>query len=188
MCDIGYGKTKRHILDYVQLILDDPSDVRQVPVAFKKNRPGDKWFACFLKRHPKCSLRYGKIIGRDRAQVTPQRLDRWYQDFHDYVSREDPGLLQCPSRIFNADEAGFALQGKSERILAPRGSKNVYQVKSQDKTQITVFACISAAGSFVPPLIIAPGTRLRNDPTDGGPEGACLSKSPSGWINSEVFY
>lgn len=188
MCQIGYGKSKRQILDHVKEILDDPSDIRTKPVPFKNNRPGNKWFQCFLKRHPRCSLRYGEMIGKDRAQVTPKRIDKWFEDYKTYIDQVDQTLLKTPSRIFNADEAGFALQGKSERILAPRGMKNVYQVKNGDKTQITVLAAISASGAYVPPLIIAPGCRLRYDLTDGAPEGTCLGKSPSGWINAEIFY
>ena len=68
--------------------------------------------------------------------------------------------------------------------MAPRGAKSVYAVTSASKQQITTLACINAAGSAIPPMHIIPGERFCSNPL----EGADLGRSPSGWMDSDLFY
>ena len=37
-------------------------------------------------------------------------------------------------------------------------------------------------------MMIHPEVRLKYDPTEGAPEGTCLGRTPSGWIDSATFY
>ena len=53
MSRIGYGRTKEQLQDIVHEILK--KDGRPNP--FKNDRPGDKWWKLFVKRHPMLSLR-----------------------------------------------------------------------------------------------------------------------------------
>lgn len=71
-------------------------------------------------------------------------------------------MISDPCRVFNADESGFPICGKSNKVLAPTGSKYVYQVLPGDKTQITVMACFYAFGKCMSPLIVYPGERFQN--------------------------
>ncbi|PIK38131.1 hypothetical protein BSL78_25043, partial [Apostichopus japonicus] len=77
---------------------------------------------------------------------------------------------------------------KAEKVLAPRGTKNVYQFSNSDKHQITVLACMNAAGFYIEPMLIFPNTRFRYNPLDGAPDTWCVGRSGNGWMNSEVFY
>ena len=52
--------------------------------------------------------------------------------------------------MYNADESGFPLCSKSCKIVAGKGAKHVYNVSSSDKGQITVLACCSASGHYIP--------------------------------------
>ena len=72
--------------------------------------------------------------------------------------------------IWNADETGRPLCPKSGKVLAMRGSKDVYQVTGNSEEQVTTLCTVSAAGTMVPPMHIFAG------------------KCFKGWINSKLFY
>ena len=61
-------------------------------------------------------------------------------------------------RIFNLDESGFHLQGTSGKVqvFTLKGTKNVHRLGSDNKQQITVLFCVSAAGTFSKPYVISP--------------------------------
>lgn len=187
MARIGYGRTKQELCFVVKKILEDDNR----PNPFTDNLPGRHWIEGFLKRHENISLRTGEALGKERAYVTSQKLDKWFADYVDYLTSSVPGgeeVMQDPTRIFNADESGFPLAGKSEKVLAEKGSKNVYNLTTSDKSQITVLACCSASGMFIPPMLIFPGIRFMYDPLRGAPDGSFLGRSSNGWIDSEIFF
>lgn len=146
----------------------------------------------FLKRNPEVSERVGEPLGKERAMVTVQKLERWFQNFEQYMKstevKDGKSVLADSRRLFNCDESGFPLAGKQEKVLAPTGSKNVYSFSNSDKRQITVLACINADGLFLPPMLIFPNSRFRYNPLDGAPQDWFIGRSKNGWINSEVFY
>ncbi|KAJ8019287.1 hypothetical protein HOLleu_42202 [Holothuria leucospilota] len=117
--------------------------------------------------------RTGEALGKERALLTSEKLDR--------SSSPDGNDLLCdPTRLFNADESWFPLAGKCERVLAEKGSKNVYNLSTSDKSQITVLAVCSADGFYVPPMLIFPAIRFKYD--------SLLGRSSNGWIDREIFY
>ncbi|XP_060583014.1 uncharacterized protein LOC132739337 [Ruditapes philippinarum] len=116
-------------------------------------------------------------------------VDGWYKGLFEYLEKEVPDfqkLIGDPKRIFNADESGFPISVTSKKVLAPQGSRHVYQVLSSDKTQITVMACLNASGDYMPPLIVYPGQRFRDDALSGFPE-AIYGHSANGWMDSDLF-
>ena len=94
-------------------------------------------------------------------------------------------------RVFNLDESGFPLQGNSRlKVIAGRGTKNVYRIAPDDRTQITVMMCGSASGDFCKPFVIFPGGDRA--PKFNVPEEYInsfdLGWSKNGWINSDAFF
>ncbi|KAJ8036481.1 hypothetical protein HOLleu_20471 [Holothuria leucospilota] len=133
MSQIGYGQTKRELKSTVKKILDED----QRTTMFKDNLPGCDWFERFLARHPKISERCGEALGKERAVLNTEKIDTWYHEFYEYMTKdsdlEGKGLeiFGDPRRIFNCNESGFPLSGKTEKVLAPGGSRNVYQLVVQ---------------------------------------------------------
>jgi len=150
MASMGFGRTKNELLDAVKRILD--TDGRSTP--FKENRPGKDWYYAFLKRHPELSSRTPQQLSKERAIITPAKVEQWFRDFSEFMAKEteDQHLWKDPSRWFNADESGFPLCPKSGKILACKGVPKVYNFTSSDKTQVTVLACMNAVGLYVKPL------------------------------------
>ena len=74
-----------------------------------------------------------------------------------------PQLLSLPSRIYNVDETGMALDSHAPKVVAKRGQKKVRYRTSGNKSQITIIVCVSASGQCIPPFVIFDTKRLNMD-------------------------
>lgn len=76
-------------------------------------------------------------------------LDQYFSILqHTLVSNS---IIYHPGQIFRVDETGFPLEHKQPRVLA---EKDPLTVTSGNKVQITVIACVNAAGATIPPVVI----------------------------------
>jgi hypothetical protein len=119
------------------------------------NRAGRDWFDAFIARHTDLSFRstemlsYGRGVGLNRVIV---------QEFYDLLTKtvENQGIQ--PQNIYNMDETGLQLCTRSTNVVAEKGSKRVPQMSTGEKGEtVSVVACCSATGVFLPPLIILKG-------------------------------
>ena len=185
MAEIGYPLTKMEFLKEVKRILD--IDGRET--VFKNNLPGYKWFELFKKRNPDMAMRTPMSLGHERSKVSQEMVEGWFNGLFRFLEKEVPDfekVIKNPRRIFNGDESGFPLYAKQNRVLAPKGARNVYQVVTNNKVQITVMAAFNAFGEYVPPLILFPGERLRDVGLSGFPE-ASYATTKNGWMDTETF-
>ena len=179
----GFGLTKDDVKDMVKTILD----ARGAKTVLRDNRPGKDWMQAFFKRHPEVVERMGQALCRERAVVTKESLAEWFQQMKQYLDAMDPSLLTSPDRIFSADESGFSVYPKTKKISSRTGAKHVYSITNSTRQQVTVLACSSAVGQYIPPLLIFPYPR---DPCFNALEGfedALFQKTPDGLITEEVF-
>ena len=99
-------------------------------------------------------------------------------------------ILQQPIRIFNCDETGFPIAPKPPKVICEAGAPNVYARGSPSKQTITTLLCASAAGMYVRPMIIYPGTNFRKEFMtkffEHIPDGE-FGHSPSGWMDQSLF-
>ena len=56
----------------------------------------------------------------------------------------------------------------------------------RDKT-VTAVCCVSACGSFVPPMMIFPRVHMKMELLEKAPTGSIGGASKTGWINEELF-
>lgn len=161
MSRIGYGRTRQELYLTVKKILDD--DGRKTP--FKDNKPGKDWYKGFVKLHPELAEKTPMQLGKERAVITPAKIENWFRELRAFLSDEvqDPDLITDPSRLYNADESGFPLCPKSGKVLSMKGAKHVYNYTSSNKSQMTVLACVSPVGHYIKPLIVYPGERFRTN-------------------------
>lgn len=67
--------------------------------------------------------------------------------------------------------------------------KNVYEVEQgNSKEAITTLFTFSATGMISTPLIVYPYERIPKDIMESIPQGFAVDKSPTGWMNQDVFY
>lgn len=96
----------------------------------------------------------------------------WFADVGEYLKEKGwDEILKDPNRIFNGDETCFQLCPKGDKVLAAKGSKNVYEVDTgAAKQNITVMFSFCANGEGTPPLIIYPYKRLPGEIASSVPD------------------
>jgi hypothetical protein len=139
-----------------------------------------------LRRNPDISLRtpeatsIGKVKGFNRKSVS--------EFFHILKTAFEKNHFP-DNRVFNCDETGVTIvQGKQVKIVAKKGKKQIGALSSAERgSLVTVVTCMSAGGSYVPPLIIFPRKRMKNELMDGAPPGSIFAFHKSGWIQMDMF-
>lgn len=157
---------------------------------FINNMPGEGWYKAFLKRHPILAIRTPEAVTAASSNVGKDDIIKWFCNIEEYLKREDYfEILSDPTRIFNGDETNFQLCPKTKAVLAPKGSRNVYEVdQGLAKQSITVMFTFSAAGVVTNPMIIYPYKRLPNEIQNSVPKDWGIGTSDNGWMIKEVFY
>ncbi|KAJ8917041.1 hypothetical protein NQ315_012960 [Exocentrus adspersus] len=105
--------------------------------------------------------------------------------------RPEPGwgVLKDPNRVFNGDKTCFQICPNIGRVLAQKGSKNVYDTeKGSSKENVTVMFSFLASGYICPPLIVYPYKRIPEKIANSVPKEWGIARSDSGWMTADVFY
>ena len=159
----------------------------KLPHNFNKDScmAGKDWLAGFMARHKELSLRIpqatsiSRAVGFNKAKV---------QNFFTvYKSLLDSNSFSAQS-IWNMDESGISTVQKPMKIVGTKGERQVSRMTSGERgTLVTVICAMSAAGSFIPPMIIFPRMRMAPALMKGAPVGAIGAVSKSGWTDSDLF-
>lgn len=176
------------------------SDVKKMAFAFAKKlglkncfsendeSAGKVWLNGFLKRNTSLSIRKSEGLSLARAQGMNRKE---VADYFDLVLKllTENDLLDKPSKIFNMDETGIQVNNKAERVVATKGSKDVYSLTSTEKGEnISLIACCNAEGTFLPPVLIMKGKYKKPDFLDGLPPGSDVyMNQKTSYINSNLF-
>lgn len=186
MARAGFPVTQTQLMDSVQKLIKELK--RGNP--FKDGRPGRKWFIGFCKRNPQVSNRMAQNLTKSRASVSEVGLKNWFTEIYDYLKEENlDHVLNHPERIFNVDEAAFFLNPKGNRVLVPRGEKNVYQIVNNDEKEcLTVSLIGNASGVVGPTMIVFNYVRIPVDIAESVPKDWAIGKSESGWMTGELFF
>ena len=135
MARVGYGQTCDTLFDKVQDIVTR----LEIPTPFPDGRPTKNWYYLFMKHFPYLGIRQAQLLSRERAGVTRKGIEEWYKEFRGYlIETGNMDILQELNRIFNCDKTGFQIAPKPPKIIAERGTPNVYARESSSKQTITV--------------------------------------------------
>ena len=143
---------------------------------------GKDWFAAFMKRHPEISvqLQEGTLINCATA-FNKIAVKKCFNNL-------EPFLAIDPSRIYNVDETGISTVARLSKILAKRGKvRGSVDTSGERETNTTVVCCMSATGSFVPPMFIFKRLRMEKHLMNDAPVGCIGDCSKSGWVNKDLF-
>jgi hypothetical protein len=166
----------------VRLIIKDYLDKqnRREP-RFSGNLPGPDFVHSFMKRN---NLTYRKPgnIKRARASVGARTINKFFDNL------EDVGLRDAsPGSVFNYDETAVADDPGAKDVIVPRGTKRVEVVMEHSKTSISIMACGSASGVFLPPYVVYKAENVYEGWTQGGPAGIMYNCSKTGWFDMDIF-
>ncbi|KAJ8896234.1 hypothetical protein PR048_001577 [Dryococelus australis] len=150
-------------------------------VAYKLSLKEELKFYAFKKRHPNLSVRkpeapsLARARGMNKADVT-----NIFEMFEN--------LLNINNLIHNADETGFQLNNRPEKILSMKGKRNAMSVTAKERGEtVAVLTCVSATGVFLPPFLIFKGKNMKQEFRDNLLPGSVVFMSDSGYITIEIF-
>jgi len=143
-----------------------------------------------MRRHPKLSTRTSEHVTAASVCISEKDIRKWFDDIYQYLEEENLcDILTDPSRVFNGDETGFSLCPKTKTVLAPKGSKDVYEVAvGNAKENLTVMFTFSVAGVMCHPMVVFNYKRIPQDIVNSVPPNWGIGHSESGWMKSETFY
>ncbi|XP_060564207.1 uncharacterized protein LOC132723495 [Ruditapes philippinarum] len=90
--------------------------------------------------------------------------------------------------IWNCDETGLNFEHCPVNVIAERGT-TVVSKTSQKSSNLTIMACVNAAGDAMPPLIITKGKTVKSlhgFKTIDAPKDTVWSYQEKGWITDEI--
>lgn len=168
-------------------------DVIETANAILKRRGGQivgrGWLKSFKKRK-NLSIRIPDKLSKASANISKENIKGWFKTVEDFVSQHPDysEALKNKKRVFNADESMLVLNPTSQKVLAPKGMKYIYQVSKDHKFGITVMTTFRADGKAFKPFIIYPQTRVSTNISSNFPQdSATLASTPSGWMDSHTF-
>jgi len=149
-----------------------------VPSSF----PSAKWTKRFVDRHPEVSYRKGQVLDAARFQGSNEAAVRsYYENLKDVIDKYPP------ASIWNCDETGVCAQGRRPpRVICPRGMR-ANCVRSSDRENVSIMACISAAGAALPPMYIFASKNKKTSWFKDGVPGHTVATTDSSYIQGHIF-
>jgi hypothetical protein len=93
----GFPQKKKDLFTSVQKIVS----AKNKKTPFKQNRPGEKWYRAFIRRHPKLSLREAEGLTKARSIITEESIKKWFRELKQFLEESQVlDILEDPSRIF----------------------------------------------------------------------------------------
>ena len=145
-----------------------PTDVGRlasdVAVAMGTNQPfnktnklaGKDWLKSLLGRQSNLSVRQpqgtnlSKAVGFNRP-----RGNEFFGIYKDVLN----GHEYLPSKVWNMDETGITSVHKPGEVVASKGIRQVAKMTSGERGEtVTVICAVSAAGAYLPPIMIFLGS------------------------------
>ena len=169
-------------MDVKNMVKEFLDSIRRQTV-FKDNRPGKDWMRAFCQRQPDLALRGAEVLTQNRSKnLSEPVLEAFFQlvllPMYQKCGIDGP---MDAGRIWNLDEVGVTPNPVGGLVFAGRGTKNVYSLTPNGvKKMTTVLCCCSAAGQFLPPMVLYKGKYLQSTHVHGGPKGTVYSVSDSG--------
>ena len=178
---IGYARSRKQVISLVGGIVAKKTGRKPEEVTITTG-----WWNSFKKRHPQLTLRTASRLAYSRAVANDPEVIENYFDLLEETLRQN-GILDQPTQLFNCDESGFSMDHKPGKLIGLKKERFLNMTTSGEKAQLTVLACVCAAGYAIPPMIIFDRKRLKPEFTVGEIPGTLYAMSGKGWIDSELF-
>ncbi|XP_012540412.1 uncharacterized protein LOC105838982 [Monomorium pharaonis] len=155
---------------------------------FNNTMAGKKWLTLFLRRHPNLSINKS-VHTCDAKKERYAKKETNVNKFFDVLDAAFEEYNYPPDRIFNVDATCLTiLPTEIPQIIGRKDKRQISMLTPTEKrSSITVICAMSAAGTFVPPMIIFPRKDMTNLLMKGAPPCAIGVANQSGWVQSNLF-
>ncbi|KAH9112411.1 hypothetical protein LEN26_001600 [Aphanomyces euteiches] len=145
---------------------------------------GGGWYKRFRDRHPVLADRRAQTISRARNSVESSDIDVLFDLMQGQITKHS----LSETRIWNMDETAFFTRKKGDKVIAVKGSRNVWREMVDASFHLSIVACVRADGYVQPPTYIFPGDSIeRAIVSSSSVPGATVTTAPKGWMNEEIF-
>ncbi|XP_029348016.1 tigger transposable element-derived protein 2-like [Acyrthosiphon pisum] len=153
---------------------------------FNNNKPGNDWYYSFMKRNPKLNFKKPEQLQKLRKDARkPEIIYHFYSNLENICQEK----LLISQFVFNADESGFRTDPSRLKAIGEKGKALSRVTGGSGRESISVLACISADGLYLPPLIIFKGMAVQARWTsEKSFPGTLYAVSKNGWMEEPVFY
>lgn len=80
------------------------------------------------------------------------------------------------------------MQSKIPLVIGRKGKRQIAALTAAERgATVTMIACMSASGYFLPPLVIFPRKNMSDQLMKGAPPGSIGVAHPSGWVQTNIF-
>ncbi|KAF2893177.1 hypothetical protein ILUMI_12999 [Ignelater luminosus] len=159
----GCSRSDLRLMDYQLAVRNG------IQASFKNLGAGKAWVDLFLKRHTvRLSLRKQCETSFARASVT---------HFFGFLEETYDKSKIPANKVYNVDEtAQSIIQSKIPYVICRKGKRQIAALTSEERgATITIIACMSATGHFVPPLVIFPRTNMAQTLMNSAPSESMQS-------------
>ncbi|KAG6946935.1 hypothetical protein JG687_00016430 [Phytophthora cactorum] len=135
------------------------------------------WYQRFPQHHPSLSNRIAQCIARVRSAVDGESISILFNTLAKlFIEMKIDG-----TRIFNMDETSFMPKTARRKVVAVRGSLNVWRKETKPNFHMTVVGAVSGAGAAISPLFIVAGVRrFKKDIAALSIKGSAITGAPKG--------
>jgi len=147
---------------------------------FKENLPGRDWINGFIERH--------RLTKRLADNVKPARAEVTRASVFEYFNELEKTVQNVPAtHIYNFDETNVTDDPGAKTVVCRRGMKRIERKIQHSKTCISIMYCGSAAGIFLPRMVVYRAQNCYVEWTTGGPKESVYDATKSGWFDSRCF-
>lgn len=148
-----------------------------------RGRPGNAWWDGFRKRNATLTLRQPEALSANRSRMMNALVvGRYMVELKKIITQNN---LEGKT-IWNCDETGINMTHKPTKVCARVGAKSVPGRVGNTRTQVTMMACINAAGDSMPPMMVVKGKTkccLSSYAVGDGPTNAIWTYQSKSWMD-----
>ncbi|XP_045181703.2 tigger transposable element-derived protein 6-like [Mercenaria mercenaria] len=159
----------------------------QVHTSYKNFHAGKNWWEGLKRRHG-LTLRQPERLGSTRCRMMNRDVvGKYFEALSNIITSSN--LNDKPEFIWNCDETSKNFEHNPIKVVSGIGAKNVCGRTSSKSTNITIMACVNAAGKAMPPMFIVKGKTPRSlysFNTQAAPPGTKWSYQEKGWMTDQI--
>ena len=113
--------------------------------------------------------------------MNPVVVQKYFNDLETII--EDLNLKDKPDCIWNCDETGRSFEHNPVRVISEKKARNVVSKTSNNRSNVTIMACVNAMGCRMPPMFVVKGktsASLHGFNTEAAPEDSIWTFQENG--------